>query len=443
MASPEAGSACATAGLSLGAPKYDHAPKPFINLEASQAQCYTSARYLADDAGASRCAGSKRERDYMTNRGGLEGAVVADITTSFIDGSVGTLIYSGYAIEELAETTSFEEILFLLFNTRLPNRAEYDSLRATIAAQAAIAQPVIDMMKALPAATPAMSVLRTAVSMLSAYDADAENITDKEVAKAKAFRLTGQITTICAAWMRVVNGKEPVAPRKDLSVAENFVYMMSGDEPDPTACAALNVYLVLLAEHGMNASTFAARVVTATGSDLHSAIVAGIGALKGPAHGGANSEAMKMFIEIGDVDNVEPWFQENIKTGKRRIMGIGHRVYKSNDPRAGILRKYAEAVAAKDSSASKWMDIAVKLAETARADDYFVQRNLYPNVDYYSAIVLYMLGLDIDMFTPLFAMSRISGWAAHVIAQMGGRLIRPKANYVGPRDLEFLPLDER
>ena len=378
----------------------------------------------------------------MTNRGGLEGAVVADINTSFIDGSIGKLIYSGYAIEDLAESTSFEEILFLLFNTRLPNRNEYESLRATVAANAAIPQEVIAMMKSLPAGTPAMAVLRTAVSMLSAFDPDAENLTDKEVAKAKAFRLTGQITTVCTAWMRIAKGMEPIAPRADLSVAENFVYMMSGEEPDATACAALNVYLVLLAEHGMNASTFATRVITATGSDMHSAIVAGISALKGPAHGGANAEAMKMFIEIGDVDSVVPWFEKNIKSGKRRIMGIGHRVYKSNDPRAGILKRHAEALA--DSSGERiWLDIAVKLAETARADDYFVQRNLYPNVDYFSAVVLYMLGLDIDMFTPLFAMSRISGWSAHVIAQMGGRLIRPKANYVGAHDLQFVPINER
>ena len=378
----------------------------------------------------------------MTTTGGLDEAVVADINTSFIDGSIGKLIYSGYAIEDLAETTSFEEILFLLFNARLPKRNEYDDLRATIAANAAIPQAVIDMMKSLPSDTPAMSVLRTAVSMLSAFDHDAENLTDKELAKAKAFRLTGQITTICAAWMRIVKCQEPIAPRGDLSVAENFVYMMSGNEPDATACAALNVYLVLLAEHGMNASTFATRVVTATGSDLHSAIVAGISALKGPSHGGANSEAMKMFIEIGDVENVAPWFEANIKTRKRRIMGIGHRVYKANDPRAGILRKHAEALA-QSSGKRKWLDIAVRLAETARADDYFVQRNLYPNVDYYSAIVLYMLGLDVDMFTPLFAMSRISGWSAHVIAQMGGRLIRPKANYIGAHDLKFVPMDER
>jgi len=378
----------------------------------------------------------------MANKGGLEGAVVADITTSFIDGSIGKLIYSGYTIEDLAENATFEEVLFLLYNVRLPNKDEYEELRATIAKSATVPAPVLDMMQSLPTDTPAMAVLRTAVSMLSAYDDDAENLTDKEVTKAKAFRLTGQITTICAAWMRIVKGQEPVAPRDDLTLAENFVYMMSGEDPDVTASAAVNVYLVLLAEHGMNASTFTTRVITATGSDMHSAIVGGIGALKGPSHGGANAEAMKMFLEIGEVDNVVPWFDKNIKNGDRRIMGIGHRVYKANDPRAGILKKHAEALA-NSSGNSKWFEIAVKLEEAARADEYFIERNLYPNVDYYSAIVLYTLDLDIDMFTPLFAMARIAGWSAHVIAQMGGRLIRPKANYVGPEDLTWSPIDER
>jgi len=378
----------------------------------------------------------------MSNKGGLEGVVVADITTSFIDGTIGKLIYSGYTIEDLAENATFEEVLFLLFNVRLPNRQEYEDLRATIAKNATIPDAVIAMMKSLPKTTPAMAVLRTAVSMLSAYDEDAENLTDKEVAKAKAFRLTGQITTICAAWMRIAKGQDPIAPRDDLGLAQNFVYMMSGEEPDETASAAINVYLVLLAEHGMNASTFATRVITATGSDMHSAIVGGIGALKGPSHGGANSEAMKMFLEIGDVDNVVPWFEKNIKNGDRRIMGIGHRVYKANDPRADVLKKHAGALA-QSSGNSKWYDIAVKLSDTARADDYFIERNLYANVDYYSAIVLYTLDLDIDMFTPLFAMSRIAGWSAHVIGQMSGRLIRPTANYVGPEDLKWTPIDER
>lgn len=378
----------------------------------------------------------------MASKGGLEGVVVAEIATSFIDGNIGKLVYSGYAIEQLAEHASFEEVLFLLHNIHLPNQAEYHALRADLASQAAVPDAVLDMLRALPSGTPAMAALRTAVSMLSAFDQDAENATDKDLARRKAIRLTGQVTTICAAWMRITKGLQPIPPRQDLTLAQNFVYMMSGDEPDDTASAAVDVYLVLLAEHGMNASTFASRVITATGSDMHSAVVGGIGALKGPAHGGANSEAMKMFLEIGEVENVLPWFKQNIKSGERRIMGIGHRVYKSNDPRAGILKRHARALA-ESSGKRKWYDIAVKLADTAREDEYFIKRNLYPNVDYYSAIVLYTLDLDIDMFTPLFVMSRIAGWTAHIIDQINGRLIRPKADYVGPCDLSWTPIDQR
>ena len=378
----------------------------------------------------------------MANRGGLEGVVVADIATSFIDGSIGKLVYAGYAIEDLAQNAQFEEVLFLLFNIRLPSRVEYETLRREVATNARIPAEVIAMLRTLPRETPAMAALRTAVSMLSAYDADAENLLGKDAAISKAFRLTGQIAALCAAWMRICRGQEPIEPRDDLTLAENFVYMMSGDAPDATASAAVNVYLTLLAEHGMNASTFASRVITATGSDMHSAVVGGISALKGPAHGGANSEAMKMFLEIGEVENVVPWFERYVKSGERRIMGIGHRVYKSNDPRAGILKRHAEALAS-SSGNRKWFDIAATLEATARADDYFIQRNLYANVDYYSAIVLYTLDLDIDMFTPLFVMARIAGWTAHIVDQMGGRLIRPKANYVGPENLKWTPFDER
>ena len=378
----------------------------------------------------------------MAEQAGLDGVVVADISTSYIDGNSGELIYSGYDIAELAENASFEEVLFLLYNDRLPKQAEYEALRSEVAANAGIPAAVIDMLRLLPPDTPAMAALRTAVSMLSAFDPDAENLLDTEVAQRKAFRLTGQITTICAAWMKIARGQEPIAPRPNYSVAENFLYMITGEPPDATATAALNVYLVLLAEHGLNASTFAARVVTATGSDMHSAIVAGIGALKGPAHGGANSEAMRMFMEIGDVENARPWFDANIKTKKRRVMGIGHRVYKVLDPRAEILRRHAEALA-ESSGRRKWYDVAVTLAETARADDFFVQRKLYPNVDYYSAIMLAGLEIDVDMFTPLFVMSRIAGWSAHVIAQMGGRLIRPKANYIGGRGRKWVSIEQR
>ena len=243
--------------------------------------------------------------------------------------------------------------------------------------------------------------------------------------------------------MRIRKGSEPIAPRPDLNLSQNFVYMLTGEEPEQTAVDAINAYMVLLTEHGMNASTFASRVTVSTGSDMHSAIVSAIGTLKGPAHGGANTEAMHQFMEVAEVANVEPWFVENVKSGKRRIMGIGHRVYKALDPRAAVLRDRAEALA-KQSGNTKWFQIADDLATLAGADQYFIERNLYPNVDYYSAIVLYTLNIDVDMFTPLFAMSRIAGWTAHIVEQVtSNRLIRPDVDYVGPMDLQWKPIHER
>lgn len=374
--------------------------------------------------------------------GGLEGIVVADVTTSLVDGAQGKLIYSGYRIEDLAENAQFEEVVYLLWHNTLPNAEELEELRTQIACGAALPTSVINMMKTLPRQANPMAVLRTAVSSLAHYYPESENLTDRHVAMEKAIRLTGQITTIVASWTRIRKGLDAIAPRVDLTLAENFLWMMNGKNPDKTAAAAINVYLVLLAEHGMNASTFASRVVTATGSDMHSAIVGAIGTLKGPAHGGANAEAMKMFQEIGSAANVKPWFDREVKEHGRRLMGIGHRVYKAPDPRAAVLKKHAEALA-KSSGNSRWFDIAAQLEEVVLADQYFIDRQLFPNVDYYSAIALYTLDLDIDMFTPLFAMSRIAGWSAHVISQMGGRLIRPKANYVGPQDLSWKPVTKR
>ncbi|HRF95211.1 MAG TPA: citrate/2-methylcitrate synthase [Aggregatilineales bacterium] len=370
------------------------------------------------------------------SKGGLEGAVVADITTSLVDGENGRLVYAGYEIEDLAAHATYEEVVFLLFKTRLPNKAELEEIRNEIASHAVVPGRILEMMKKLPPKAEPMAVLRTIVSALAHYDHNSENLTDKTLAYHTALRLIGQTTTITAAWDRIRKGLEPVAPRIDLNLSENFVYMLTGKQPDPTVAAAFNVYMVLLAEHGMNASTFASRVTTATGSDMYSAVVSAIGTLKGPSHGGANAEAMHMFMEIDNVENVEKWFTHEVKTGNRRIMGIGHRIYKSLDPRAQVLKEHAVALC-KATGNTRWLDIAVKLADVALADEYFISRKLYPNVDYYSAILLYSLDLEIDMFTPLFAMSRIAGWTANIIDQMGGRLIRPDANYVGPLGLKY------
>lgn len=376
----------------------------------------------------------------MSNQG-LRNMAVADSNTGLVNGAEGKLIYVGYKIEDLAENALYEEVVYLLWNGRLPNKAELEAIRADIANNAALPAPVLDFMKSLPKDANGMAVLRTVVSLLSIYDPDGETQT-LDAVKRKAVRLVGQITTACAAWIRLSKSQEVIAPRTDLNLAENFVYMITG-ATDKTAVDAINVYLVLLAEHGMNASTFTSRVVTATNADLHSAIVAAIGALKGPSHGGANSEAMRMFLEIGEVSNVQPWFETNIKSGSRRIMGIGHAIYKALDPRASILKEKARALA-NSSGNGKWFEIAEALDNAARADQYFIERNLYANVDYYSAIVLYTLDIDVDMFTPLFAMSRIAGWSAHVIEQMqNNRLIRPDMNYTGPMDLAWTPVEQR
>jgi citrate synthase len=373
---------------------------------------------------------------------GLDGVSIGDSRLSEVNGTEGKLIYAGYKIEDLAANALYEEIVYLLWNGRLPNAAELEALRADLAHQAVVPEPILKFMAEFPTDANPMAVLRSTVSMLAFYDADSED-TSIDAQKRKAVRLTGQVTTLCAAWARIRKGHAPVAPRADLNLSQNYMYMLTGAEPEAAAVNAINAYMVLLTEHSMNASTFAARVATSTGADMHSAIVAAIGTLKGPAHGGANEEAMRMFLEIGEVENVEPWFIENIKSGKRRIMGIGHRVYKALDPRAAVLRERAEALA-EASGNQKWFRIADDLANLARADQYFIERNLYPNVDYFSAIVLYTLNLEVDLFTPLFAMSRMAGWTAHIIEQQtDNRLIRPTADYVGPRDLAWVAIDQR
>ncbi|MCS7070666.1 MAG: citrate synthase [Anaerolinea sp.] len=373
---------------------------------------------------------------------GLDNVVVDESRLSLVNGTEGKLIYSGYKIEDLAANALYEEVVFLLWEGRLPKAAELEALRAEIAAGAVVPEPVMKHLQEYPKDAEPMAVLRTAVSLLGLYDPDSED-SSPEANRRKAARLTGQVTTLVAAWPRIRKGLPPIAPKPDLNLAQNFIYMLTGDEPEPNAVNAINAFMVLLTEHGMNASTFVARATTSTKSDMHSAIVSAIGTLKGPLHGGANTEAMRMFMEIGSPDNVVNWFNTYVKTGQKRIMGIGHRVYKALDPRAAVLRERAEALA-KASGNLQWFEIAVKLAELARSDQYFIERNLYPNVDYYSAIVLYTLNIDVDMFTPLFALSRMAGWTAHVMEQTANnRLMRPDVKYIGPMDLPWVPLSER
>jgi len=373
---------------------------------------------------------------------GLQNIVVGQTKLSLVNGTEGKLIYAGYKIEDLAEHASFEEVIYLLWHLQLPNKKQLDDFRKALQAEMSISAEIVALLKTLPKHATPMAVLRTAISALSLYDPKADDNSPEENRR-KALLLTAKTPTIVAAWERIRTDKEVLAPRADLGLAANFLYMLKGTEPQAQEIAVIDAYLVLLSEHGMNASTFSARVTTSTLSDMYSAITTAIGTLKGSAHGGANEEAMRMFFEIGSADNVESWFNENVKTGKKRVMGMGHRVYKALDPRAAVLNGKAKTMAEATNNL-KWYDLANKLDKTARADDEFIKKNLYANVDYYSAIALYTIGIPMDQFTPLFAIARVPGWCAHIIEQWSdNRLIRPDVEYVGAVDQQWVPLDKR
>ncbi len=372
---------------------------------------------------------------------GLEGVVVAQTQKSTVDGTIGKLQYHGYNIVDLAAHATFEEVVYLLWYDKLPTVAELEAFKKELAAERGLPPELVEIMKVFPKTAHPMAVLRTAVSALGVLDTQSED-TSPAANLRVARRLTAVMPTIVAAWERIRNGHEPVAPRPDLSHAANFLYMMRGAEPTPTEVSAVDTYLVLLADHGMNASTFSARVTTSTMADVYSAVTTAIGTLKGPAHGGATQKAMEQFLAIGSPENVEAWF-EHAMANDIRIMGIGHRVYKVEDPRARILRERARALA-EGSANGKWFEIAWQLEQKARSHPYFIERNLYANVDYYSAIVLYLTGIPVDQFTALFAISRVAGWTAHIMEQWAdNRLIRPRGEYIGPRDLEWVPIEKR
>lgn len=372
---------------------------------------------------------------------GLAGVVAADTSLSYVDGTIGRLVYRGYDIVDLGEKASYEEVVYLLWNGDLPSRSQLDTFSAALKAKRALPPAVLSTMQSFPHESHPMAVLRSLTSGLGLIDSTADDVSLDSVRK-KALLLTAVFPTIVAAWERIRCGQEPIAPRNDLDHAANFLYMLNGDEPNLDAVRALDAYLVMLADHGFNASTFAARVTTGTLADVYSAITSAVGTLKGAAHGGANQKAMEQFIDAAQRGDVDAWFNETRASG-RRIMGIGHRVYKVEDPRARIMRPLAEKLAV-SSGQGQWYQIAARIEELAREDSYFVERNLYANVDYYSAVVLYMINLPVDQFTCLFALSRIAGWTAHVMEQLAdNRLIRPRANYVGPMDLAYIPIDQR
>lgn len=371
---------------------------------------------------------------------GLAGVVVADTSSSHVDGEQGYLIYRGYDIRDLGAKASYEEVVYLLWYGYLPNAEQLAALDAEMKAHRALPPELLSLMRDFPRDAEPMAVLRTAVSALGMMDPTADDVS-LDAAREKALMLTANMPTIVAAWERIRYDKDPIAPNPELGHAANFLYMLDGEEPNPDAVAALDSYLVMLADHGFNASTFAARVTTGTGSDMYSAITSAIGTLKGPAHGGAAQRAMEQFVDADEADTVADWYH-NARATDRRIMGIGHRVYKVEDPRARILRPLAEKYAS--SGERKWYDIAYEIEQLTRQDDYFVDRKLFANVDYYSAVVLYSIGLPMDQFTCVFAISRVAGWTTHVLEQLAdNRLIRPKANYVGERDKVFIAIVDR
>lgn len=374
-------------------------------------------------------------------KAGLEDVVVGQQDICFIDGDKGELIYRGYHIDELAPSATFEEVVYLLWHGKLPSKRELGELNERLVARRTLKEDHLKLIRSMPQNARPMSVCRTGVSQIGLYDP--EKVTfDKETSLLKADDILAKMPTIMATFARYRQGLRSIPPREDLSHAANFLWMLTGKEPTPEAEKALDLYLVLLAEHDYNASTFACRVTASTWAGMYSAVVSGIGTLSGYAHGGAVPEAMEQFEEIGNVDNVEPWFRGCLKS-KKRIMGIGHRVYKALDPRAPHLRAKVEALAGQSEN-RKWFDIAAKLEEVAGQNAFFRERKLYPNVDYYSAPLLHMLGLENDMFTPMFAISRIAGWCAHIMDQYAdNRLIRPRADYVGPKGLKWTPLEDR
>ena len=366
---------------------------------------------------------------------GLEDVVAGDSAICFIDGKKGRLIYRGYDIGELCFRTCYEEIVYLLWFGTLPNQKQLSEWSAKLANERALPAPLIRALEQLPKDASTMAVLRTAVSLSSLYDADGRDYTE-EANRRKGIRIIAQMPTIIATFHRMRNGKTVLPPRKDLSHAANFLYMMFDRVPDAASVQGLEAYLILLADHEFNASTFAARTTAATLADIHSAIVSAIGALKGDLHGSANRRAMEMFLEIGSIDRAEPYVKEKLAQ-KKKLMGFGHRVYKTEDARAPYLKQMSMKLSKKGEE--KWFTISEKVKEVA-----FREKGLYVNVDFYSATVLYYLGIPVDLFTPLFAMARVGGWTAHVLEQYANnRLIRPMSNYTGPMDLPFVPLDQR
>ena len=369
---------------------------------------------------------------------GLAGVVAGKSSVGFIDGNVGILRYFGYDIHDLAEHSTFEETVYLLWNGDLPSRSDLADFTTSLANQRQVAPAILDFIAAAPAGVTPMGLLRTAVSALGQYDPDAEDIS-VAANKRKAGRLTAQLATLVAAIHRGRHGLEAVAPDAALGHAANFLYMLNGERADPTATRALDVALVLHADHGFYASTFSAKVTAATLSDMHSAVTSAVGTLKGALHGGANQQVRAMLDDIGTVERTEAWVDAQLEA-KQKIMGFGHRVYKVEDPRACHLREHARALQGdQDAKAVDLVGISQRLVEVVAE-----RKGLAVNVDFWSASLYSYLGIAPDLFPMIFALSRISGWTTHVMEQYAdNKLIRPRAEYIGPDARAYVPVADR
>lgn len=368
---------------------------------------------------------------------GLEGIVAAETRIGDVRGDIGQLIYCGYDINELAGKVSYEEVVHLLWHSRLPNQRELDKLTMALRAERELPQGVIDFLRNAPKSAAPIDIMRTGVSMLGGYPTVRHDL-DMPENQAIAIKLVAQIGLIAAYFHRARKGLSLPPVRKDLSEAAHFLYLMRGEEPSAEATQTLDVAFVLHAEHGFNASTFTGRVVASTLSDLYSAASAAIGALKGPLHGGANEGVIQMLKEIGSLDRVDAWVEEALAQ-KKKIMGIGHRVYKVLDPRAPHLKAMAIKLS-EQLGEPKWIQMSERIAGIMKE-----RKGLNANVDFYSATVYYSMGIPTDLFTPIFAVARMSGWTAHILEQLGdNRLFRPLSEYVGPEvGRKVVPIEQR
>jgi len=379
---------------------------------------------------------NKADVSTGTSPAGLRGVAAATSSISDVDGEKGELIYQGHNIHDLAQHSTFEEVIFLIWNKRLPSRAELSAVAESLRASYAVPAELIELMKQFPREADPIDVLRTAVSALEFYDPNARDIS-RDTSIKTAIRLTAQFPTIVAASDRIRRGLEAINPDPGLNISGNFLYMLRGEKPSEREARIFDVCLILHADHELNASTFTARVVAGTLADMYAAVTAAIGALSGPLHGGANTNVMKTLLEIGSVENVESFIRKALAE-KRKIMGFGHAVYKTEDPRATHLRQFSKEMG-ETAGESKWYEMSGKIEEVMRRE-----KGLYPNVDFFSASTYYMMGIPLDLYTPIFAVSRISGWTGHILEQYAdNKLIRPRAEYVGPRDLPYVPIDQR